>query len=111
MVDRLNQGATNCQSADAVANILHQANHMMYFLFLLQSIWKRFFTEDGGPGVSLCEADFSPSEKHSKCAEKFLQNNTDTCDGMYLVSILDSLSPVMSCLSKELQFKTVMHDG
>lgn len=81
------QGATNYQLADVVANTLLQANHIISFLFLLQSVWKRFFTEDGGPGVSLYEVDYGPSEKHSKCAEKFQKNHPDTCDGIYLVSL------------------------
>ena len=64
--------------------------HINDHLLFPQLVWKRYFTDDGGPGVSLYEVDFGPSEKHSKCVAKFKKNHPDTCDGIYLVNISDA---------------------
>jgi hypothetical protein len=52
---------------------------------LLFAVWKRYFTENNGPGVALYEVDYGPDPKQTACVDDFLKEHPNVCDGIFLV--------------------------
>jgi hypothetical protein len=48
-------------------------------------MWKSFFEDRGGPGVSLYEIDFGPLLKHELCVAEFKKTYPKICDGIFMV--------------------------